>query len=67
MIGPDGKRFEQFSLAYELVSEDKERQISTLLYCLDKEAKVLGSTNITEEEQKQYSKLLEKFNSHFQV
>ena len=27
----------------------------------------MGSTNITEEERKQYSKVLEKFDSHFQV
>ena len=62
------KRFEQFRLASGLASEGEERQISTLLYCLGGEAEdVLGSTNITKGEQKQYSKVLEKFDSHFQV
>ena len=62
------KRYEQFRLAYGLVSESETRQISTLLYCLGGDAEdVLSSTNITEDEWKQYSKVLEKFDSHFQV
>ena len=62
------KRFEQFCLGSGLAGEDEERQTSTLLYCLGGEAEdVLGSTNITEGERKQYSKVLEKFDSHFQV
>ena len=38
-------RFEQFPLASGLSSEDNERQISTLLYCLGQDAEeVLVST-----------------------
>ena len=49
-------------------SEGEAQQIGTLLYCLGREAEdVLGSTNITEDEWKQYNKVLEKFDSHFQV
>ncbi len=62
------KRFQQFHLTSGLADEGEGRQISTLLYCLGGEAEdVLGSTNITEDERKQYSKVLEKFDSHFQV
>ena len=62
------KRFEQFRLASGLVKESEEQQISTLLYCLGEDSEdVLGSTNITEAERKEYATVLEKFNSHFQV
>lgn len=62
------KRLEQFCLVSGLVSESKTRQISTLLYCLGGDAEdMLSSTNITKDERKQYSKVLEKFDSHFQV
>ena len=56
------KRFQQFRLASGLAGEGQ--QISTLLYCLGGEAEdMLGSTNITEDERKQYSKILDKFES----
>ena len=62
------KRFEQFRLASGLAGEDEERQTSTLLYCLGEEAEdMLGLTNINEGEREQYSKVLEKFNNHFQI
>ena len=44
------------------------RQISTLLCCLSHDAKdMLHSTNLTEEDQKDYSKVVRKFNSHFKA
>ena len=50
------------------MSESETRRINTLLYCLGGDAKdMLSSTNLTEDEQKQHSKVLEKFDSHFQV
>ena len=62
------KRFEQFRLASALESESEERQISTLLYCLGGEADdVLRMTNITTEERKKYTTVIEKFDSHFKV
>ena len=62
------KRFEQFRLATGLASESEARQISTLLYCLGEDSQdVLGSTNITSEERKSYSTVLEKSDGHFQV
>ena len=68
MIGLDGKRFKQFHLASGLVSGSDERQISTLLHCLGGDFEdILDSTNITEEDRKKYNKVIEKFDSHFQV
>ena len=63
------RRFEQFRTASGLaVDEDQTRQVSTLLYCLGGEADdVLTSTNITEEERKQYASVLKKFDDFFKV
>ena len=60
-------RFEQFRLASSLSSEDDERQISTLLYCLGQDAEVLVSTGITTEQRKKYKDVLEKFDQFFKV
>ena len=44
------------------------RQVSTLLYCLGEEANdVLTSTYITEEDEKIFSKVMEKFDEFFKV
>ena len=44
------------------------KQVNMLLYCLGEEAEsMLKSTNITEEETKNYETVLEKFNSFFKV
>ena len=51
--------FEQFCLALGLSSEDNEREISTLLYCLGKDTETLVSTNITTEQRKKYKDVLE--------
>ena len=42
--------------------------VSTLLYCLGKDADdILVSTNITEEERISFNTVVEKFDSHFQI
>ena len=52
-IGLDIKRFEQFYLSSILVSESDKGQISTLLYCITRDAEdALDSTNITKEDWK---------------
>ena len=63
------RRFEQFRTASGLAAdEDQTRQVSTLLYCLGGEADdVLTSTNITEEERKQYASVLKKLDDFFKV
>jgi hypothetical protein len=59
------RRFEQYRCASGL---DKERQVSTLLYCLGEEGEaVLISTNATEEERKSYETAIGKFDSYFKV
>ena len=61
------KRFEQFRVASGLNAQDKERQVSTLLYCIGDEADaVLTSTNIKDDERKKYDDVISKFDS-FQV
>ena len=62
------RRFEQFRVASGLVKEDEERQVNTLLYCLGEDADdVLTSTNISDENRKKYTEVLQKFDSHFKV
>jgi hypothetical protein len=62
------RRFEHFLSASGLDKEDEARQASTLLYCLGEEAHdVLASTSITTEDSKKYSKVLKKFDEHFDV
>ena len=60
------KRFEQFRVASGLSDESDTRQVCTLLYCLGNEAEdVLRSTNISEEDQKKYKEVREKFDAFF--
>ena len=62
------RRFQQFREASGLSGESVAKQISTFLYCLGEEAEaVLSSTNATTEDRKDYKKVLEKFDSFFQV
>ena len=57
-------QFEQFRIMSRLSKEDKERQISTLLYCLSEYAyDVLTSTNISVESRKKYTAVLVKFDT----
>ena len=60
--------FEQFRVASGMASESEERQISTLLYCLGEEAEdVLTSTNISNDDRKQYDQVLGKMDEFFKV
>ena len=62
------KRFEQYRVVSGLSKDSETRQVSTLLYCLGDEAEdVLSSTNISEEDKVNYSKVLEKLNGFFKV
>lgn len=62
------RRFQQFREASGLSEASATKQISTLLYCLGEEAEaVLTSTNATKEDRTDYARVLEKFNSFFQV
>ena len=62
------KRFEQFRLASGLNKESGERQASTLLYCLGDDAEdVLLSSEISDEDRKDYAKVVSTFDGYFQV
>ena len=61
-------RFQQDRFVSGLSWESKEHQVNTLLYCLGEEAKdILASTNIGEEDRKEYDSILAKFDSFFSV
>ena len=56
------KRFDQYRFASGLSGESDERQISTLLYCMGEDAEeTLTSTNITEEDRKEYARVVSEF------
>ena len=58
----------QYRVASGLSKDSNARQVSTLLYCLGEEAEdVLSSTNISEDDKTDYSKVLVKFNGFFKV
>jgi len=60
-------QFEQFHSAASLQDASATKQVNTLLYCFGEEAEsVLMSTNITEEERKDYSKVRD-FDNFFKV
>ena len=62
------RRFEQYRLASGLWKETEERQVNTLLYLLGEEAEdILTSTNISEEDRKNYASVLGKFNGFFKI
>jgi len=61
-------RFEQFHSAAGLQDASATKQVNNLLYCLGEKAKsVLMPTNFTEEEWKDYSEVIEKFNDFFKI
>ena len=68
---PDGwvkwkRRFEQYRIASGLATENDDRQISTLLYCMEEEADaVLLSTNISDADRKKYENVMLKFDEFF--
>ena len=56
------RRFKQYRLSSGLSKESEERQVNTLLYCLGEEAEdILTSTNISDDDRKQYNAVMEKF------
>ena len=62
------KRFQQFCEASGLSTGSKTRQVSMLLYCLGEDADdILTSTNISEEERKNFVEVLAKFDAFFKV
>ena len=62
------RRFEQFRQASGLSTETTQRQVSMLLYTMGEEAEdTLLSTKISESDQKDYDKVIAKFDSFFQV
>ena len=62
------RRFEQYRVAAGLSKESQERQVNTLLYCLGEEAEdILASTNISDDDRKQYDAVLSKFDSFFRI
>ena len=62
------RRFEHFRIASGLSASESMQQVSTLLYCIREEAEsVLSSTSATEEDRKDYKKVLQKFDEHFKV
>ena len=62
------RRFEQYHLASGLSKKTEERQVNTLLYCLGEEAEdILTSTNISEEDRKNYASVLGKFDGFFKI
>ena len=51
-----------------LNEEEDARQVNTLLYCMGEAAgEVLASTGITDDELKEYSKVLQKFDEFSKV
>ena len=62
------RRFEKFLSASGFQEASAQKQVNTLLYCLGEEAEsVLNSTSITEDEHKEYTSVLAKFDEFFQV
>ena len=55
-------------MASGLPEKSDECQISTLLYCLGTDADdILTTTQISDEDRKKYSKVMEKFDQYFKV
>ena len=62
------RRFEQFRVASGLSSEEDDRQVSTLLYCLGEAAEdVLLSSKTTDKDRTEYKLVLGKFDEFFKV
>ena len=60
-------RFQQFRIASGLAEENADKQVSTLLYCLEEEAEAfLTSTNTTADDCKDF-RVLDKFDEFLQV
>ena len=55
-------------IASGLSTESGERQVSSLLYCMGVDSEdVLATTNISDDDKKDYIKVVRKFNEYFKV
>ena len=62
------RRFHQFREASGLAEAAASKQASTLLYCIGEEVEsVLASTNATEDDRKDYARIIGKLDDFFQV
>ena len=62
------KRFDQYRLALGLSTEPQERRWVSTLYCMGEDAEeTLTSTHISKDDRKQYSTVIEKFDTFFKV
>ena len=62
------RRFEQYRMASGLSEKSDECQASTLLYCLGPDSDdVLTTTQISDDDRKKYSKIIEKLDEYFKV
>ena len=60
------ERFNRFGIVSELSKKDSEVQVSTLMYMMGMEAKnIMKSFNLSEDDSKDYKKVLQKFDEHF--
>ena len=60
------RRFERFRCASGLTDKAEKLQVHTLIYSMgDAADNILKSFNLTEEEQKTYTTVKEKFDNHF--
>ena len=61
-------RFEQFRVASGLAEKDAKTQIQTLLYCMGEQSEaILKTTKPSEDDLKDYDKILGKFNEYYAV
>ena len=68
ILGPSGNVASSVSRTAGLSAESEAQQINSLLYCLGEEAnEVLSSTNISEEERKLFSKVIDTLDEYFKV
>ena len=62
------RRFHQFGEASGLAEAAASKQASTLLYCIGEEVEsVLASTNATEDDRKDYARIVGKLDDFFQI
>ena len=60
------RQFDRFQEASELAAKSKERQVNILIYTIgDKADDILASFGLSDEDQKKYSVVREKFNHYF--
>ena len=62
------RRLKQYHSTSGLANEEQTRQVSTLLYCMGEEADdVLRSTEISDDDRKDYQKVLDQLDRFFDV